>query len=191
VTPSPSQVFAERTREVRDRRRWSQQDLADRLSELGAPLDRAGIARLENGNRGISLDDAITLTVALGAQFMHMIIPLNRNAEMALAPALTVRSSEARQWFRGMAWFREEDRRTYFTEVPDDELLAMRERSVALIFDLFRQWHDATANGDEDIAAQRLEELSQELARQQKAIDHQRDDDEQRELKRKARHGQR
>jgi transcriptional regulator with XRE-family HTH domain len=50
----PSEVFAERMQEVRERRRWSQQELADRLDELGWPTDRSTLARIEGKSRGVA-----------------------------------------------------------------------------------------------------------------------------------------
>ena len=70
----PSQVFARRMREVRERRGWKQHDLAAHLRRMGVALDRTAVARIETGNRGLSLDEAMGIDAALaGAPMMRLL----------------------------------------------------------------------------------------------------------------------
>ena len=134
----PSEIFAERVRAVREARRWNQQDLADRLAEIGAPTDRATVARTETGARGISLDDAITYSVALGSQLIHMVVGVT-GERVALAPDLDVSDVTARRWLRGQLSLEDEhealqgDERTYFSEIPEEEWLAQQRFGIGML----------------------------------------------------------
>jgi transcriptional regulator with XRE-family HTH domain len=63
----PSEVFATRLRETRRARDLSQAELARRMTEVGRPMSKAALLRIENGERGLSLDEAIALTRILHA----------------------------------------------------------------------------------------------------------------------------
>jgi transcriptional regulator with XRE-family HTH domain len=72
---SPSEVFATRLRETRIARGVSQADLARRMSEQGRPLNKAAVLRIENGERRISLDEALALAAILSAAPAHLLSP--------------------------------------------------------------------------------------------------------------------
>jgi transcriptional regulator with XRE-family HTH domain len=123
----PSEVFAQRVREVREGRRWSQQDLADRLAAIGLPTDRATIARTETGARGVSLDDAVAYCAALSAQFVHLIVPIEGDVSLAVG-SVAIEASTARGWLRGQ-WalhLPDADLRVFFGDVPEKEFAEMR-----------------------------------------------------------------
>jgi hypothetical protein len=63
----PSEVLAKQLKHWRwDVRKLSAQDLANRLAELGAPtLNRRVISKIENGDRGVTLDEWLQLAHAL------------------------------------------------------------------------------------------------------------------------------
>jgi transcriptional regulator with XRE-family HTH domain len=118
----PSEAFARQLRISRERRRWYQQDLANRLRELGASTDRATIAKIENGTKKrIMLDDAVTLAAALGVNPLHLITPREAESKVRLAPKLERDSVDVRTWFVGGRPLFDEDRRYYEEEVSDDE----------------------------------------------------------------------
>ncbi len=126
ATETPGQTFARQVRETRERKPWSQEQLASRLKGLGVDWDRATLARLETGKRKASLDDAMLLAAALGVSPQYLFLP--RSSEpVQLAPNLTVDVRLARDWMRGLATLRGADERTFFTEVPDGALGAVRE----------------------------------------------------------------
>ena len=45
-------------------------------------LDASAITRLERGTRGVMLDDVITISAALGVSPLHMIVPLENDADL-------------------------------------------------------------------------------------------------------------
>jgi transcriptional regulator with XRE-family HTH domain len=87
----------------RERRGWSQQDMANRLAEMGEPIDRATLARTESGARGLALDDALLYAAALDASPVGLLFPEDDEAPVALGPKFRVRSAYARRWLMGLA----------------------------------------------------------------------------------------
>jgi transcriptional regulator with XRE-family HTH domain len=71
----PSQVFAVRLRELRNQRGYSQADLARLMQEAGRPVSKVAVLRIEKGERGLTLDEAIAFARVLGAVPAHMLSP--------------------------------------------------------------------------------------------------------------------
>ena len=147
----PSNVFAARLKEVRTGKGWTQQQLADQLGELGRTLDRAAIARIEAGDRQVSIDELIEISAALGTTPVHMIVPISGDQPLHVAPRLSVSPREARQWIRGQGPLREEDVRTYYTEVSLDELQDRARRERSLFMSLAQSVVDAVAGSVDDL----------------------------------------
>ncbi len=99
---TPSEAFIRTVRAARNRRGWNQQQLAERLTELGVPTAQSTVARLEKGKRGVSLDDALALSVALDVSLMHMVAGAAVDYdEIAFAPAVVLDTEQARENIRG------------------------------------------------------------------------------------------
>ena len=102
---SPSDVFRRRLRDARPRRRLTQAQLAERLTELGYPFSKTALVRLENlgddklKQRDISLDEALAITAALGAVPAHMLTP-PKGVELALTSKHVVGAEALRNWLR-------------------------------------------------------------------------------------------
>ena len=78
-------------------------DLADQLGEVGWKVDRAQIARIESGHRGLSLDEAITIVWTLGLPPALLWLPLGESSDIALAPNVDgVHPDLARKWVIGI-----------------------------------------------------------------------------------------
>lgn len=126
-----------------------QQDLANRIEELGGALDRSMIARIEGGTkRRILIDDALMVAAALGVNPLHLITPREANSTVQLAPELERESIEVRSWFVGVRALFEDDARYYEEEVSDDELEIRRNPRVGLFLDAMRPLIDALVEGD-------------------------------------------
>jgi transcriptional regulator with XRE-family HTH domain len=102
------QVFARRVREVRDRHRWNQEDLAQRLLELrGIAPDQKGslnaervkVARTESGKRSVSIDEAFLYAAALGVPLLALLDSSDRAIE--IAPKLQLHPYFLRDWTSG------------------------------------------------------------------------------------------
>jgi transcriptional regulator with XRE-family HTH domain len=62
-------------RELRRRHGWTQQELADRLNQLGAHIDRAAVAKVELEKRRLTLDEAFHYALALDVAPVHLLVP--------------------------------------------------------------------------------------------------------------------
>lgn len=122
----PSEITAQQTREVRQRKRWTQQQLSDRIGELGGVMDRVVIAKIETGRRGIPLDDALLLAVALNIAPSNLLLPMFSDEPVALAPQRAVSPRIARSWFRAQRPLPGDDERAYWSEVSDEDWHAMQ-----------------------------------------------------------------
>lgn len=167
----PSETFASRLRDVRTRRGWTQQDVSNQLAGLGRPMDRAAIARIEAGERQVSIDDFVSLAAALGVSPVHLIVPLEGDVSVEIAPEVEVSPRQARQWIRGQAPLRAtDDPRTFYTEVSSDELQDRYIANQPLLFSLAQGILDALrdAGGDFDDPAtqERITDMVEALSRE-------------------------
>jgi transcriptional regulator with XRE-family HTH domain len=128
-----------RIRELRKQHDWTQQDLATRLTNLGAggtgrevPVDRVTIARIETGSRQISVDELFQFALALNVAPVHLFVDPNGDEPIQLTPALECSPAEARAWVRGEREMLMQDPRGYFMNVPRDEFERFRSPATDL-----------------------------------------------------------
>ena len=117
---SVNRVFAYRLRDARLSKQWKQQDLADAMEKIGHPINRATIAKIEAGARGVggahgrdpikrgetrprpvSLEEAIAFAVALNVPPQSLFLPIIRQDDVQLAPKVRVAVDVAHAWARG------------------------------------------------------------------------------------------
>jgi len=94
----PSEVFAARLRDMREAKGLSQTELAQRATKQGRELDRAAVLRIENGKRGLALDEAIALAWVLQAVPAQLLTP-PEGATLALTEDHGVDGEGLRNWF--------------------------------------------------------------------------------------------
>jgi transcriptional regulator with XRE-family HTH domain len=56
-----AEAVARNVRELRERRRWSQRKLAERLAAEGRPMQATGVSKIEAGDRRVDVDDLAAL----------------------------------------------------------------------------------------------------------------------------------
>jgi transcriptional regulator with XRE-family HTH domain len=119
-TPSPTEVVSRRVREVRERRAWTQEKLANRCARAGAPrLTTQVIADLETGRRlRLSIDEVLVLSSVLGIAPIHLMVPLEGRVQVG---SKIYAAKRLRGWIRGEGPLRDADQWTYFSEVPRQE----------------------------------------------------------------------
>lgn len=66
---------AARIRFEREHQGWSLEQLASRITELGCPLDRSAIYKIEQGNRRITLDEAGAFALAFRTSVDKLMVP--------------------------------------------------------------------------------------------------------------------
>ena len=121
---TPDDTTRERIRQLRKTRHgWTQQDLADALNRIGAQTDRAAVAKVELGQRGLSLYEALQYALALDVAPVHLIVPLSGDEPISLgANAEPCTPAELRDWIRGERERPEQDAVIYLTTVPREVL---------------------------------------------------------------------
>jgi transcriptional regulator with XRE-family HTH domain len=127
-------VFARRVKEARVRLGMTQRQLADRTRELGLPLDRTTIVKLERGERAQTapLDKVFVIAAALGVPPVHLLVPLDDEAEVQLTPGKpykNVPATLARAWIRGQIVLPASD--VNWSELPESELRRLVEQELA------------------------------------------------------------
>jgi transcriptional regulator with XRE-family HTH domain len=93
----PSAVFAARLRKIRDDRGLSQAELARQMTEQGRPMSKAAVLRIENGERGLSLDEALAFATVLSAVPAHLLSPPD-GEHVWLTESLGLTGAELRNW---------------------------------------------------------------------------------------------
>jgi transcriptional regulator with XRE-family HTH domain len=120
--PRPVEVVARRMRELRRRRELSAAQLAERMREVGIPWKREVVANLETGRRAsVGVDELLALAVVLQVAPVHLLVPLEGDEPYQVTPRRTERSIRVREWIRGTLPLRPEDRRRFYSEIPDNE----------------------------------------------------------------------
>jgi transcriptional regulator with XRE-family HTH domain len=127
--PRVGAIFARRLREARDERVWTQQDLSDALDALGAPMDRTTIAKLEKQQREVRLDELIAIAAALDVAVLHLILPIEGDDAVRLAPSLETGVERARDWAGGRHPLNADNARFYYYQSPRDSELDAENRS--------------------------------------------------------------
>ncbi|MEV8396186.1 helix-turn-helix domain-containing protein [Streptomyces sp. NPDC057596] len=118
----PTLVVARRVRELRERRGFTAQALADKLSEQGVPWERSTVAKLENGKRqNLTLTEWLALSVVLNVAPIHLLVPLDDDSEFQVTPRVRVPALRVRQFIRGEAPLPDADARAFYSEVPERE----------------------------------------------------------------------
>jgi transcriptional regulator with XRE-family HTH domain len=104
---TPGELLGQRVGDFRRRKRWTQQQLSDRLTEIGHPIHRAVIARIEQGGsraRNVTLEEAFAFAVALEVSPLYLATPFDTEQEISLARGLSVDGVTARRWIKGQAY---------------------------------------------------------------------------------------
>jgi hypothetical protein len=132
---SVNQIFAYRLRDARLSKPWKQRDLADAMARIGHPIGRATIAKIEAGARGVggeihgsepiktgqgqtppravSLEEAIAFAAALDVPPPSLFLPIVRDDDVQLSPAIRVDVDTAHAWARGEQALREDSASFY------------------------------------------------------------------------------
>lgn len=95
--------FGRAVKHWRDKQGLSASALAQRTDEVGYPITRGAIAKIEGNHRGGKIDvaEVVTLAAALGVPPIELLYPGLPDSEVEGLPRQRVSSWEAAQWFSG------------------------------------------------------------------------------------------
>lgn len=96
-----SEYLADNVKRLREEQRMPATELAKKVSELGTPMTRMGIQRLERHERRVELDEIGALAEALGVPPVALFLPLSQAAGVQVSPGRVVDMWSALKWFSG------------------------------------------------------------------------------------------
>lgn len=168
----PSNVLAERLREVRDHKGWTQQGLAERLREANTTIaDRATVAKIEAGTRKVTLDETLWLAAVLDVAPPFLVLPTKGLEHVEVLPGYAIDAASAREWFTGREPLgTTQDEEFFYRERSDFERLAHRQPGLWHLEEVVRRFATALIEGDDEDAATRLDQIEGEVQRQRAAI---------------------
>jgi transcriptional regulator with XRE-family HTH domain len=161
----------------RARKGWTQKQLAARLAKLGFVVHQSTIGKWEAGERRISLDEALAISVALDVDPAHMVagsysdLAFSRPSIALSSQTPPVSARQMRMWLRGQQPVWGQDERRYYTEVGPDEWRALQRPGVSGLLRAVQELVDAFADDDRKAAVEIVEIMRDELDRQHRALE--------------------
>lgn len=103
MAKSIGEVIAERLRRYRTQQGLTQQQVADRTRELGSPISRHNLAKLETppGRAKVPLVDVLVLAAALDMPPTLLFLPMGELEEVEVTPGNNVHPHHAFKWVKG------------------------------------------------------------------------------------------
>jgi transcriptional regulator with XRE-family HTH domain len=88
--------------ELRKERKMSLAGLADRLRDVGRPILRSGLHKIENGDRRVDVDDLVAIALALDTSPNRLLLgPVAEDEKIELARGVPATGRQAWSWARG------------------------------------------------------------------------------------------
>ncbi|MBL8775083.1 MAG: helix-turn-helix transcriptional regulator [Acidimicrobiales bacterium] len=148
------EVFGHNLRRLRQRKGMNQQQLSDRVRQLGGSLDRTAIARVESvgraDSRKVTIDDLVLLATALDTTPMHLLIPFGHDETLDVTREVQVTGAVARRWFRGWEPLPGQDAEAYFDQVPRQDRFFQTDPHFGALADAIERESLGLLNNDPD-----------------------------------------
>ncbi|WP_200213393.1 helix-turn-helix domain-containing protein [Micromonospora coerulea] len=148
----PSEVLGQQVRKWRERRgNLSAQGLANRIAEIGGTLSRVAISKIENGDRGVSLDEWLQLAHALAVPPPLLLVDLESGADVAVAPMVELHPWLVWRWVTGQEppLVRTQQGETVVTRVTEYE----RARTAVFLYQHEQRRAEAVTRASSDLRA--------------------------------------
>lgn len=151
----------QRERKERD---LSAAKLASRCAELGLPIHRVTITKIEGGRSSFDLGELIVIAAALGVPPVALIFPAMPDGSVEVLPGEITNSDDAAEWFAGMRPL-DRNHSVVLTTAVDERWRLIRERTRARL-DSASGDEAKRAHGQELVAMYdaRIEELEQTIS---------------------------
>jgi hypothetical protein len=169
---TPSEILREQLPEVRaaSKPRLTVRGFAARLAELGMPLDPSIISRIEQGKRGVSLDEALAFAYALSVTPTRLFLPVGRASPVTIIGDQSFSPPFVRMWARGQRVLDGQDARTWWRETEDEEEWVGRTAvTFRVLNDALAELTDAANSGDMEKYTRALSNMGNEIDHAQKA----------------------
>lgn len=122
-------------------RKMTAQALADRCADLGLPIGRVAIAKLENGMREkVSLAEILILAAALEVAPMQLVFPFGIKEGAEILPGFYATNDAAAYWFLGYLRLNRRNAEnpdavgeSDFTPSPDDDVIPLYDEHSRLL----------------------------------------------------------
>jgi transcriptional regulator with XRE-family HTH domain len=98
---SASDTVAQNIDELRALRRLRTRGLAERLTDIGHPIEQSGVSKWENGRRRVNTDALLALALVLGCSPNRLLLPGKPTGPVALTPNVEVPWDTAWRWASG------------------------------------------------------------------------------------------
>lgn len=96
-----SEVLGEQLARARTRRGWTQKQLAEVVAAHGGSINRAAIAKIESGVRGVSLDEWLVLAAAVNVPPPVLLLPLGGEERVHITDRAEIHPHLALDWLTG------------------------------------------------------------------------------------------
>ncbi|QIJ62219.1 helix-turn-helix transcriptional regulator [Streptomyces sp. JB150] len=118
-TDTATRHLARRVKEVRMRRGFTAQQLAEALQAQGIAWQRTTVVKLENGTReNVTLNEVLALAYVLGVAPVHLMVDPDTASPYPVTAQVSAPAAAVRSWVRGFKPLDDIDPRTFYTEVP-------------------------------------------------------------------------
>lgn len=99
---SPGALVAKNLAELRKDRRVTNRELAERMRQIGYPLLASGVAKIENRQRRVTVDDLIALAAALEVNPNRILLPIDGNEiDVRIGDNLNAKVAQLWPWVLG------------------------------------------------------------------------------------------
>lgn len=115
-------IIASQVKQMRTRRGWSAQQLADAMKATGVPWERMVVTKFETGRRqSLTVEELLALAFVLEVAPVHLLVPIDADGEYPVTPTVSAATDRVRAWIRGQLPIPGMDPRVFYSNVPPGE----------------------------------------------------------------------
>lgn len=108
ITDPTGKHVAANVRRIREARRWSTYELANRLEQAGRPIAASAVAKVERAERRVDVGDLAALAAVLGVSPATLLLPFTERSTdpVEVTGGGTVDASDSWKWAQGQRPFK-------------------------------------------------------------------------------------